>query len=221
MRLRSPFRPTRSRVPSLRRSTRSPCRLVPVLLLALALFSHLRFRSLTKGLKRRPGPSEELDEKLDVVQTNRLNDRGHGAQEEHDEVEHEGDEESNENEEDKGNHIPGIEGGENHGLEHDHIECECHRRLGDSDRRQARIGDDVREETEEFHDVERTLRREEKPHAAEKHADRSPRNRVVRTETDLSVDVPVPRVPTKQTVPDQIPEWHATHRVQGPQRRSN
>src|SRR5881296_4446621 len=121
MRPRSPFRPRRSRVPSLRWSTRSPCRLVPVLLLALALFSHLRFRSLTEGPKRRPGPSEELDEKLDVVQTNRLNDRGHGAQEEHDEVEQEGYDESDENEEDEGNHIPGIDGRENHGLEHEHV----------------------------------------------------------------------------------------------------
>src|SRR2546428_7240898 len=121
MRLRSPFRPTRSRVPSLRRSTRSPCRSVPVLLLALALFSHLRFRSLTKGLERRPGPSEELDEKLDIVQTNRLDDRGHGAQEEYDEVEHEGHEESNEKAEDQGNHIPRIERRENHGLEHDDV----------------------------------------------------------------------------------------------------
>src|SRR2546422_7046756 len=100
MRLRSPFRPTRSRVPSLRRSTRSPCRSVPVLLLALALFLHLRFRSLTEGLKRRPGPSEELDEELDVVQTNRLNDRGHGSQKEYDKVEHEGNDGSNEKAED-------------------------------------------------------------------------------------------------------------------------
>src|SRR2546426_6200248 len=161
MRPRSPFRPRRSRVPSLRRSTRSPCRSVPVLLLALALFSHLRFRSLTEGQKRRPGPSEELDEKLDVVQTNRLNDRGHGAQEEHDEVEHEGYDESDENEEDEGNQIPGIEGRENHGLEHDHIESERHRGLRDADRRKTRIGYDVGQEAEEFHDMERTLRCEE------------------------------------------------------------
>src|SRR3989442_338133 len=167
MRLRSPFRPTRSRVPSLRRSTRSPCRSVPVLLLALALCSHLRFRSLTEGLKRRPGPSEELDEELDVIQTNRLNDRGHGAQEEYDEVKHEGCEESNENQEDKGHHIPGIECWENHGLEHDDVERERHGRLRDADRREARIGDDVRQETEEFHDVERTLRPYKEAHNPE------------------------------------------------------
>src|SRR2546426_746539 len=189
MRPRSPFRPRRSRVPSLRRSTRSPCRSVPVLLLALALFSHLRFRSLTEGLKRRPGPSEELDEELDVIQTNRLDNRGQGAQEEHDEVEQEAKEESNENEEDQGHHIPGIECWENHGLEHDDIERERHGRLRDADRREPRIRDDVRQETKEFHDVERALRREEEPHAAEEQADRGPRNRVVRTEPDLGVDV--------------------------------
>src|SRR2546426_553502 len=191
MRLRSPFRPTRSRVPSLRRSTRSPCRSVPVLLLALALFSHLRFRSLTKGLKRRPGPSEELDEELDVVQTNRLNDRGHGAQEEHDEVEHEGYDESDENEEDEGNQIPGIEGRENHSLEQDHVEGEGLRSLRDADRRKARIGDDVRQETEEFHDVERPLGHKEQPHATDEHADGSPGSRIVGTEPDLGIDVSV------------------------------
>src|SRR5438128_1257081 len=221
MRLRSPFRPTRSRVPSLRRSTRSPCRSVPVLLLALALCSHLRFRSLTEGLKRRPGPSEELDEELDVIQTNRLNDRGHGAQEEYDEVKHEGCEESNENQEDKGHHIPGIECWENHGLEHDDVERERHGRLRDADRREARIGDDVRQETEEFHDVERTLRREEEPHAAEEQADRGPWNRVVRTEPDLGVDVSLPREPAQELVPDQVPKRRAAFRIQGPPRGSN
>src|SRR5213593_1845907 len=221
MRPRSPFRPRRSRVPSLRRSTRSPCRLVPVLLLALALFSHLRFRSLTEGLKRRPGPSEELDEKLDVVQTNRLNDRRHGAQEEHDEVEQESCEESDENKEDEGNQIPGIEGRENHGLEHDHIECERHRGLRDADRRKARIGDDVGQETEEFHDVERTLCCEEKSHATEEHADRGPGDRIVRTEPDLGVDVSLPREPAEELVPDQVPKRRAALRVHGPPRGSN
>src|SRR5256712_1444279 len=221
MRLRSPFRPTRSRVPSLRRSTRSPCRSVPVLLLALALCSHLRFRSLTEGLKRRPGPSEELDEELDVIQTNRWNDRGHGAQEEYDEVKHEGCEESNENQEDKGHHIPGIECWENHGLEHDDVERERHGRLRDADRREARIGDDVRQETEEFHDVEWTLRREEKCHATEEHADGGPRNRIVRTEADLGVDVSVPREPAEELVPDQVPKRRAALRVQGPPRGSD
>src|SRR2546427_4264192 len=221
MRLRSPFRPTRSRVPSLRRSTRSPCRSVPVLLLALALCSHLRFRSLTEGLKRRPGPSEELDEELDVIQTNRLNDRGHGAQEEYDEVKHEGCEESNENQEDKGHHIPGIECWENHGLEHDDVERERHGRLRDADRREARIGDDVRQETEEFHDVEWTLRREEKPHATEEHADGGPGDRIVRTEPDLGVDVSLPREPAEELVPDQVSKRRAALRVHGPPRRSN
>src|SRR3989454_774118 len=221
MRLRSPFRPTRSRVPSLRRSTRSPCRSVPVLLLALALFSHLRFRSLTKGLKRRPGPSEELDEDLDVIKTNRLNDRGHGAKEKYDEVKHEGCEESNENQEDKGHHIPGIECGENHGLEHDDIGRERQGRLRDADRREARIGDDVRQETEEFHDVEWTLRREEKPHATEEHADGGPRNRIVRTEPDLGVDVSVPREPAEELVPDQVPKGRAALHVHGSPRGSN
>src|SRR3989449_1574731 len=221
MRLRSPFRPTRSRVPSLRRSTRSPCRSVPVLLLALALFSHLRFRSLTEGLKRRPGPSEELDEELDVIQTNRLDNRGQGAQEEHDEVEQEAKEESNENEEDQGHHIPGIECWENHGLEHDDIERERHGRLRDADRREPRIRDDVRQETKEFHDVERALRREEEPHAAEEQADRGPRNRVVRTEPDLGVDVSVPREPAEELVPDQVPKRRPALRVHGPPRGSN
>src|SRR5437867_5010758 len=221
MRPRSPFRPRRSRVPSLRRSTRSPCRSVPVLLLALALFSHLRFRSLTEGLKRRPGPSEELDEKLDVVQTNRLNDRGQGAQEEHDEVEQEAKEESNENEEDQGHHIPGIERGENHGLEHDDVERERHGRLRDSDGREPRIRDDVRQETKEFHDMEWTLRREEKPHATDEQADRGPWNRVVGTEPDLGVDVSLPGEPAKELVPDQVPKRRAALRVHGPSRGSN
>src|SRR5436309_573710 len=70
---------------------------------------HLRFHSLTEGLKRRPSPSEELDEELDVVQTNRLDDRGHGSKEENDEVEDEGDDSSNEDADDEGNCIPGIE----------------------------------------------------------------------------------------------------------------
>src|SRR2546422_4151513 len=221
MRPRSPFRPRRSRVPSLRRSTRSPCRSVPVLLLALALFSHLRFRSLTEGLKRRPGPSEELDEKLDVVQTNRLNDRGQGAQEEHDEVEQEAKEESNENEEDQGHHIPGIERGENHGLEHDDVERERHGRLRDSDRRKTRIGDDVGQEAEEFHDMERTLCCEEKSHATEEHADGRPGNRIVRTEPDLGVDVSLPREPAKELAPDQEPKRRAALRVHGPPRGPN
>src|SRR5213594_2982514 len=221
MRPRSPFRPRRSRVPSLRRSTRSPCRSVPVPLLALALFSHLRLRSLTEGLKRRPGPSEELDEKLDVVQTNRLDDRGQGPQEEYDEVEQEAEEESEENEEDEGNQILGVEGRENHGLEHDHVECERHRGLRDADRRKARIGDDVGQETEEFHDVERTLCCEEKSHATEEHADRGPGDRIVRTEPDLGVDVSLPREPAEELVPDQVPKRRAALLVERPSRRSN
>src|SRR5712692_9042429 len=221
MRLRSPFRPRQSPVPSLRRSRRSPCRLVPVLLLALALFSHLRFRSLTEGLKRRPGPSEELDEKLDVVETNRLNDRGHGAQEEYDEVEHEGNDKSNEKAEDEGTHIPGIEGREDHRLEHDDVERERHGRLRDADRREARIGDDVRQEAKEFHDVERTFRREEEPNAADEDADCGPWNRVARTESDLGVHISVPREPAEERVPDQVPKRRAAFRVDGPPRRSD
>src|SRR6267143_6904127 len=221
MRLRSPFRPRQSRVPSLRRSKRSPCRSVPVLLLALALFSHLRFRSLTEGLKRRPGPSEELDEELDIIQTNRLNDRGHGSQKEYDKVEHEGNDGSNEKAEDEGTHIPGVEGREDHRLEHDDVERERHGGLRNADGREACIGNDVRQEAKEFHYVERTLRREEEPDAADEHADCRPWNRVARTESDWGVHVSVPREPAQEPVPDQVPKRRAALRVDRPPGRSH
>src|SRR5207249_779991 len=94
-------------------------------------------------------------------------------------------------------------------------------RLRDSDGREPRIRDDVRQETKEFHDMEWTLRREEKPHATDEQADRGPWNRVVGTEPDLGVDVSLPGEPAKELVPDQVPKRRAALRVHGPSRGSN
>src|SRR6267143_238515 len=168
-----------------------------------------------------PCASEELDEKLDVVKTNRLNDCGHGSKEEHYQVEEQGSDYSNEKAEDQEDDVPRIEGREDHGLQHNDVERERHGGLRDADRRKARIRYDVRQETKEFHDVKRTLRSEQEPNTADEQGDCSPRNRIVWTESDLYVHVSGPREPSQGFVPNQVPKRRSALRVEGPPRRSD
>src|SRR5439155_13041658 len=165
--------------------------------------SHLRFHSLTKGPERSPGPLEELDEELDVIETNRLNRGTHGAEQEHDGVEDEAEDEPEDYEHD----VAAVEAGEDQRLQDDDVERERHRGLGHPHRRESCVRDDIRQEPEELHQVQESLRRDEQCDAPDEHPNREPGDRIGWPEPDGSVDVPVTGEPAKEARPNDVSIW--------------
>src|SRR5207247_4391393 len=109
---------------------------------ASAMCLYLRCRSRTKGSERSSVSLEELDEGLDVVQSQGLNPCGDPAEQE--------DEELGEDEEDDAQDQETDLAGADEALEDDRVERGGDGRLPDAEARETRVGHDVREEARDF-----------------------------------------------------------------------